>query len=87
MDSMNIHKSNKTVNNRTKQEVLRFIIAKLLKFDRYSGYILQRIKKKFTTPARIVNFFFLICTAYNHPTELLTELLLQLPAQRKWCHR
>ena len=84
---MNIHKSNKTVNNRTKQEVLRFIIAKLLKFDRYSGYILQRIKKKFTTPARIVNFFFLICTAFNYSTELLTELLLQLPAQRKWCHR
>lgn len=46
MDSMIIHKSNKTVNNRTKQEVLRFIIAKLLKFDRYSGYILQRIKKE-----------------------------------------
>ena len=80
---MNIHKSNKTVNNRTKQEVLRFIIAKLLKFDRYSGYILQRIKKKFTTPTRIVNFFFLICTAFTYPT----ELLLQLPAQRKWCHR
>ena len=84
---MNIHKSNKTVNNRTKQEVLRFIIVKLLNFDRYSGYILQKIKKKFTTPTRIVNFFFFICTAYNHSTELLTELLLQLPAQRKWCHR
>lgn len=43
---MIIHKSNRIVNNRTKQEVLRFMIAKLLKFNKYSGYIFAKSKKE-----------------------------------------
>lgn len=64
MDSMNIHKSNKLVNNH-----------------------FTKNKKEVHNSHKNCELLFFICTAYNHSTELLTELLLQLPAQRKWCHR